>query len=129
MSKQKKSNIKYVVMIVAVILVALLLSVALYFYNQSADKAVVSKEVRYILIAFLVALPVMLILLLLGLIFGKSDYKIDLSGLKANASLSGTAQPVATGKGIAKEEDEEEDRSRFYMLCEIDANRNRYQKT
>jgi len=82
---------------------------------------------KYAIFVYIAILAVLLICIILACMRGdKKPPRIIATG---NLSLNGTAQPVATGKGIAKEEDEEEDRSRFYMLCEIDANRNRYQKT
>ncbi len=131
MKKKKKSYKKYVFIITAIIVLCILLALALYYYLQSGDKPLLTKEVRYITLAFIIALPIGLLLLLLGLIFNKNEYELDISGaVFNNVSMTGTA-PLQTGAKapqVEEEEEEGEDRSRFYMLCEIDANRSKYQR-
>ena len=57
----------------------------------------------------------------------KKEYKIEtvddfLKGAKLPANVQTTPMAVEVVKSKKAEEDEDEGRSRFYMLCEIDAN-------
>jgi hypothetical protein len=78
-------------------------------------------------------LPLLLLLLWVALLFkgGKSQTVISAKNVVSNAkSAVVVPQQVVSVKATAqKEVDEEgEDRSRFYMLCEIDANQAKYQR-
>ena len=81
---------------------------------------------KYAIFAYIALLAGLLICIILVCMRGdKTPPRVIATG---NLSLLGNVQ-TAGGKSKTIEEDDEEDRSRFYMLCEIDANRNRYQKS
>ena len=132
-SNKKNSKTKYIVMIALVVIVGIILAVAFSAYLNSNDKTVVRSEVSYFIIALLLALPVLLLFLFIALATDKKEVKIerseDVFGTKLAQTMQPTgAYPVVVGKGKEKD-DEEEGRSRFCMLCTLDANRARFQRT
>ena len=116
-------------MIALVVIVGVILAVAFSLYLKSGEKAVVRSEVSYFIIVLLLALPVLLVLLFIALATDKKEVTIERSEDVFGKSLAGQMQPtggypVVIGK--AKDQgDEEEGRSRFCMLCALDANRAR----
>ena len=132
-SNKKNSKTKYIVMIALVVIVGIILAVAFSAYLNSNDKTVVRSEVSYFIIALLLALPVLLLFLFIALATDKKEVKIERSEDVFGTKLAQTMQPtgvypVVVGKGKEKD-DEEEGRSRFCMLCTLDANRARFQRT
>ena len=47
----------------------------------------------------------------------------------SNVTIDGATKVAKATKGETEDEEEDEGRSRFYMLCEIDVNRNRFQRS
>ncbi|MBE5751803.1 MAG: hypothetical protein E7357_05260, partial [Clostridiales bacterium] len=132
-SNKKNSKTKYIVMIALVVIVGIILAVAFSAYLNSNDKTVVRSEVSYFIIALLLALPVLLLFLFIALATDKKEVKIerseDVFGTKLAQTMQPTsAYPVVVGK-VKEKDDEEEGRSRFCMLCTLDANRARFQRT
>ena len=119
-------------MIALVVIVGVILAVAFSAYANSGNKTVVRSEVSYFIIVLLLALPVLLVLLFIALATDKKEVTIERSEDVFGKSLAGQMQPtggypVVIGK--AKDQgDEEEGRSRFCMLCALDANRARFQR-
>ena len=145
MSKQKSKR-KYIIAIIAIIVFAVALAIGLSSYLASPGRTIVRMEVTYFIYALLIALPIGLIILLISMLVHRKEYEIETDeDVLKDARFSGTMQFRATdgdvtvggvggsrgyGRGGAAEEDgEDEGRSRFYMLCEIDANRNRFTRT
>ena len=150
MKKQQNSKKKYIVLIVLTIVSAIVLAFALSSYTNSENRTIVRMEVTYLILVLMLILPVFLVILLLAMIGNRKEYEIETIGnvempvgggvpvtntaVVANGAVAGT--PVAgvavpTAITIAKgkaDEDEEEGRSRFYSLCEIDANKSKYQR-
>ena len=133
MIKNRKTKIKYFVLLAIMVVVAALLAFALNAYIHSGDKVVVRMEVTFAILILLLVLPLLLLLLWVALLFkgGKSQTVISAKNVVSNAkSAVVVPQQVVSVKASAQQEvDEEgEDRSRFYMLCEIDANQAKYQR-
>ena len=145
MKGKKGISKKYLALMAAAVAVGIVLAVGFAIYLELGEKPTVRTEVTYFILALLILLPILLIVLLAAMWFGKRELRIEggdpLAGLEippevqANLAVSAAAVPVVVqgGKGVsvnATNAGEEDDgRSRFYMLCEIDANRAKYQKT
>ena len=132
--KEKKTAkpTKYVFLIIAVVAVASCLGVALYNYLLSDDKAVVRNEITYFVLIALGVLLLMLLILLFAVAFGKKrvdeSSSVEITG-RINV-LGGKGKASAgTSSIVEPSDDEDEGRSRFYMLSEIDANKGKYKKT
>ena len=120
-------------MIALVVIVGIILAVAFSLYLKSGEKAVVRSEVSYFIIVLLLALPVLLLLLFIALATDKKEVTIERSEDVFGQSVARQMQltgnyPVVIGKGSPKD-DEEEGRSQFCMLCTLDTNRARFQRT
>ena len=131
----KKGHSKkfYIAFILAICLVAGMFAYAFSSLITSDDKPIVRNEISYLIVISLLLFLVALILMLLVMVFGKKDKDnasedINLNGkIKIiGANIEGQA---GAKKGVLSEEDEGEERNRFYMLSEIDANRGKYLKT
>lgn len=132
MKQQKKSKKKYVFLILAILVGAGATALAWWMYARS-ERAVIRSEISYFILTLLIALPVFLLLLLLAMLGKRKEYKIEtaediLQGAKLPANLQTTPTAIEVVKSKKNEEDEDEGRSRFYMLCEIDANSAKYQR-
>ena len=131
MKEKKNTKRKYLAMIFMVLAAALVLVIAAYIYTNYSEKVIVRMEVTYFLLACLVILPVALVLLLFAMLLHRKEYEVEThADILTGASLPTAAdnRPV-TLQVTKKEEDEDEGRSRFYMLCEIDANSAKLQRT
>ena len=145
MKGKKGISKKYLALMAAAVAVGIVLAVGFAIYLELGEKPTVRTEVTYFILALLILLPILLIVLLAAMWFGKRELRIEggdpLAGLEippevqANLAVSAAAVPVVVqgGKGVsvnaANAGEEDDGRSRFYMLCEIDANRAKYQKT
>ena len=130
--KNNKSRKKYVALIVAVIVLGIVLALAFSSYISTGERFIVRSEVTYIILALMLLLPISMIALLIAMTFGKKQEtddqkpkKVVFDG-KMPYMLPYAQQPKKGGK---VEEEEEEIKSRFYMLSEIDANRGKYIKS
>ena len=145
MKGKKGISKKYLALMAAAVAVGIVLAVGFAIYLELGEKPTVRTEVTYFILALLILLPILLIVLLAAMWFGKRELRIEggdpLAGLEippevqANLAVSAAAVPVVVqgGKSVsvnaANTGEEDDGRSRFYMLCEIDANRAKYQKT
>ena len=133
MNKKKDTRKKYIAYIVAVIIVGIVLAVAFSAYVSSDSKTVVRSEISYLLLTLLLLLPIALLVMLIVMLCTKKDAVIDSSDITLDVGIGGNVNyvnvPTAGYVGKKKAEDEDEGRSRFYMLCEIDANRAKYQRS
>ena len=145
MKGKKGISKKYLALMAAAVAVGIVLAVGFAIYLELGEKPTVRTEVTYFILALLILLPILLIVLLAAMWFGKRELRIEggdpLAGLEippevqANLAVSAAAVPVVVqgGKGVsvnaANAGEEDDGRSRFYMLCEIDANCAKYQKT
>lgn len=130
MKEKKNTKRKYLVLIFMVLVAALVLAIAAYIYTNYSEKVIVRMEVTYFLLACLVILPVALVLLLLAMLLHRKEYEVETKDLLQGAALpTGIENRPVTLQLEKKEEDEDEGRSRFYMLCEIDANSAKLQRT
>ena len=124
--QSSKKKIKYIVLIIAVALIGTILACAFSMLISTGGKRVVRNEIMYFILAALILLPIMLIIFLMALVFGKKKIEETDSSVEINGSLK------AIGKGIKKgkvdKEEENGERTRFYMLSEIDARSVKYQK-
>ncbi len=132
MKQQKKSNKKYVFLILTILIGACVAAIAWFMYSRS-QKTIVRSEVSYFILTLLLILPVFLLLLLLAMLGKRKEYKVEtaedlLKGAKIPANLQTVPTAVEVVSTKKAEEDEDEGRSRFYMLCEIDANSAKYQR-
>ena len=138
MKSSKSKRTKYIVMIVAVLVIGVILAVAFSAYVDSGEKSVVRSEVSYFILALLIALPVCMLLLLIALAVDKKEVTVErvetvfdggnLPQRVRQQLYAATASLQYEGKKKDKG-GEEEERSRFCMLCTLDANRARYQRT
>ena len=135
MKKQKKSNKIYFVLILLTILFGTLFAYAFATYLGSNDRVVVRTEISYLILTLLIVLPFVLLFLLIAAWGGGKEVEIgsvDIGNLQVPANVEVKGGIAVTGKqteSAEKAEEEEEGRSRFYMLCELDANRAKFQKT
>ena len=117
---------KYKLLIGLTVVLGVLLAIGLAGYFSSENRTVVRMEVTYLLVVAMLLLPIALIALLVGLLKSGNE-RME---IQASVAVEGVqVQAQAQAQTQAKTEDGEEERSRFYMLCEIDANRARYQRT
>jgi len=133
MKEQRSKRTKYIVMIVVVIVVSVILAFALSSYLSSGNKTIVRMEVTYAILALLLVLPFLLLLLLLAMRAKSQPTVINAENVVSKAGTSTITTTASTitapnGKTAVDEDDEDEGRSRFYMLCEIDANSAQYQR-
>ena len=138
MKSSKSKRTKYIVMIVAVLVIGVILAVAFSAYVDSGEKSVVRSEVSYFILALLIALPVCMLLLLIALAVDKKEVTVErvetvfdggnLPQRVRQQLYAATASLQYEGKKKDKG-GEDEERSRFCMLCTLDANRARYQRT
>ena len=138
MNKKKKAKIKYFVALALMLVAAALLAFALNVYLSSGDKIVVRMEVTFAILALLLILPLLLLLLWVALLIkgGKTQTVIDAQNVVSAAqsvtqTVTTASAPVQSVKNTMQNEDDEDDgeeRSRFYMLCEIDANKAKYSR-
>ena len=128
--KKNQRKQKYILLIAAVVLAGIALAIAFASYIDSGDKTIVRSEIVYFILSLLILLPVCLIALLIALAFGKKEVEVQTVNAPVQFPLgAGNGYPSITVKAEkGKGETDEEGRSRFYMLCEIDANRARYSK-
>ena len=124
-------------MIAAVLIIGVILAVAFSAYIGSGEKTVVRTEVSYFILSLLIALPVCMLILLIALAVDKKEETVE----QVEVVFDGRNLPQRVQKqmyaataslpydGKKKEQGEEEDRSRFCMLCTLDANRAKYQRT
>ena len=128
--KKNQRKQKYILLIAAVVLAGIALAIAFASYIDSGDKTIVRSEIVYFVLSLLILLPVCLIALLIALAFGKKEVEVQTVNAPVQFPLgAGNGYPSITVKAEkGKGETDEEGRSRFYMLCEIDANRARYSK-
>ena len=131
MKEKKNTKRKYLVLIFMVLVAALVLAIAAYIYTNYSEKVIVRMEVTYFLLACLVILPVALVLLLLAMLLHRKEYEVEtrIDLLQGVALPTGIENRPVTLQVEKKEDDEDEGRSRFYMLCEIDANSAKLQRT
>ena len=132
MRKQKKSNKKYVFLILAIIIGAGLTALAWWTYAKGVP-TIVRSEVSYFILTLLLLLPIFLLLLLLAMLGKRKEYKVEsaedvLQGVKLPSGVQATPTAIEVVKSKKDDEGEDEGRSRFYMLCEIDANSAKYQR-
>ena len=125
MKKQKKSQKPFILLIIAVLVLGMGLAIAFASYVSSGNRPVIRAEITYMFIVLALLLPISLLILLLCMLFGKKRVIKD-DEEKMDIVFTGNVN-LPTKK--AKEEDEEPNRPRFYMLSEIDANRAKYVKT
>ncbi len=130
--KSSDTKRKYKILITLTVIVGILLAIGISGYFASGERMIVRTEVTYLLVVAMLLLPIALVVLLVGLLkTGKEQIQIDASGLE----LQTLQTPILAQGGVVKatesktDEEDVEERSRFYMLCEIDANRARYQKS
>ena len=87
---------------------------------------------KYAILAYVAVVTVIVVLIILVTMKNENKAPRIIATGSIPTVVTG-AIPVAVGKGVAVKgasaEEEGEDRSRFYMLCEIDANRAKFQKT
>lgn len=133
--KSSDTKRKYKILITLTVIVGILLAIGISGYFASGERMIVRTEVTYLLVVAMLLLPIALVVLLVGLLkTGKEQIQIDASGLELQ-SLQTLQTPILAQGGVVKatesktDEEDGEERSRFYMLCEIDANRARYQKS
>ena len=130
--KTSKKKLKYIFLIIAVVIVGGLLAYAFSSFMASGETNVVRNEITYFILIALLVLPVLLLVLLFALAFGKKKIDDTSSSVEITGSLKvgnvTAVKGVSVAKGIADDQ-EEGDRSRFYMLGEIDANSGKYHKT
>ena len=120
---------KYKILIALTVIVGILLAIGISGYFASEDRMIVRSEVTYLFVVAMLLLPIALVALLVGLLkAGKKEIQIDASGLEMQAPIIAQGAVAKTTESKTEDEDGEE-RSRFYMLCEIDTNRARYQKS
>ena len=117
---------KYIILIVAVVIAGLALALAFSAYIDSGEKAIVRSDVIYFILALLILLPICLVALLIAMAVGKKEIEVQTVETPIGSPAVYPTITVAAAKG--KGQTDEEGRSRFYMLCEIDANRARYSK-
>ena len=128
MEGQNKKKKVYIIAIVALIVAGIILAVAFSNFFDVGEKIIVRNEVTYFVVIPLLILPVALVAMLLALLFSKKQVAKDDQEVEFVGSLNVNAT-ATRGKAISVGEDEEEGRSRFYMLSELDANRGRFVKT
>ena len=135
MREQKSKRTKYIVMIVLVIVVSVILAFALSSYLYAEDKTIVRMEVTYFIVSLLVVLPLLLLLLLIAMRAKGKTMIIDAENVVSQADVGTMSVMGMTTQGSktsartqTAEEEEDDGRSRFYMLCEIDANSAQYQR-
>ena len=133
MYKNKNSKIKYFVLIVLLAVFCVVLALAFSNFLQNGDQPIVRNEITYIVVISLGVLLLALISMLIAIIVSKKKVIPDSSEVKFNGSLKVGGLNVSGVRGVKggamMGEDEGEDRSRFYMLSELDANRGRFYKT
>jgi hypothetical protein len=142
-----KKKIKFIILLASVVLVGGILAWALFSYISKGG-AIVRNEITYFLFATIMILPILLLVLLIAMAFGKrrieDNSTVEISGtVNVNASsnqkqskqavvshsapIAGGSASPASDEGQSEEESEEA-RSRFYMLTELDAQSSKFQK-
>ena len=123
----KRSSIKWIVLILIIIAAGALLAITVTDMADSGTgiftKGLIRSEAVVTLVILLISVPVLLIVLLLVMAFGKNETPT------VNATIEGlTAGIGATAMPVAKSEESEEVTERFCMLSEIERNKNKYEK-
>ena len=124
MNKNRKKWITLLILTL-VMGVILVLSVSEFFEREGGISfdGMIRAETLYIIIIFLILIPVLLGILLAVMLFGKNKESEDTSDTTVNFSVLG-----ADGQGALENDDskDEENGERFCMLSEIDRNSTRY---
>ena len=118
----KSSKKKWILLLISLMAVGALLIFAL---TQLADEngkidfgGAIRAEMAYLVTAFLIVIPILLILFVVILLFGKKESEVDVIDL----SEAGVSSP----SDESKEDDGDEVTERFCMLSEIDRKANGY---
>lgn len=121
------------------VIVSIILVIALYSNSQvESPFKLVKSESTYLIIALFAILPILFILLIIGLkMKGNEVIKVDGNvNAPVNGQIVGSpvVQPTAPVAGtslqkVDKEKKPKENKTRFYMLSQIDANRSKYQRS
>ena len=125
----KESKKKYIILIVLLVVFGAILAMAFAEFLQSdSEVPIIRNEITYIIVIALGVLLVALFAMLIAVAFTKKRVIKDSSEVKFSGTLKvGNVTSEKKGKR-AQDEEEGEDRSRFYMLSELDANRGRFFK-
>ncbi|MBQ2891321.1 MAG: hypothetical protein IJE45_00335, partial [Bacilli bacterium] len=135
--RRDKKFLKFLAIIF--VIVSIILVIALYSNSQvESPFKLVKSESTYLIIALFAILPILFILLIVGLKM-KSNEVIKVDG-NVNAPVNGqivgspVVQPTVPVAGtslqkVDKEKKPKENKTRFYMLSQIDANRSKYQRS
>ena len=128
--KKTKNKTLLTVLLVLFILVAAILLVSLYNYSQSdAAFDLLKSESTYTILILLLSVPVLLVLLLFAYKFsGSKSIKVEANVLGTVNTQTNVGGLQASLKTIEKEKKPKENKTRFYMLSQIDANRSKYQR-
>ena len=134
MKRDKKKKGLLIVLAVLFIIMTIVLVIALYSNSKvESPFKLVKSESTYMLIILLLSLPVLLFLLVIAYKFKGSDViKVDgdVKGTVNKSNLSVNA-PLASGSTFQKLDTKKpkgDNKTRFYMLSNIDANRSKYQR-
>ena len=123
----KRSSIKWIFLLLIIAAAGFLLTVSLYNMfsggNRLFENGIVRSETAMTLLVLMLAVPVLLIILLLIMTFGKDEPKT------IKATLDGVVRANAAPSEAKAEEEEEETGERFCMLSEIEKNKAKYDRT
>ena len=126
-----KKKLKYIFLIVAIIAIGVLFAFAFTKFIADGEGKVVRNEITTFIVIALISLLALLFIFLFAIAFSKKRIDEGKSAVEIAGALNVNGIGVQKGaiKGAKAEEEQEEGRSRFYMLGEIDANSAKYQKT
>ena len=133
MKRGKKKKGLLAVLAVFFVIISIVLVIALYSNSQvDSPFKLVKSESTYMLIILLALLPILLIFLVIAYkIKGNDVIKVDgdVKGTVNQSNMS-MSTPLATGgfQKLDSKKPKGDNKTRFYMLSNIDANRSKYQR-
>ncbi len=114
---KRKSKIKWILMLIAVVLIGALLAFAIAENSVNdgglLENGLVRSDSMTVIIILMILIPILLLSLIITIIFGKEKAET------ITATFNGAVNATVSGKGGSPEE-EDEVRERFCMLSEID---------
>ena len=136
-NKNKKTNKKYILLLLIVCAVGLLCAFALVSFIKSGGFKgnLIRSETIYVMLVLLLLLPVLLIILVVAAakrkqirIGGKNSYAVLLDGATVNADGGENGSKKEKEKETETESEETEERKRFYMLSKLDEERAKFKR-